>query len=328
MRFLGLLRANSWVLVLAAFLLIVPFLFPSLAFINIVAEILIMALYAVSLNLLIGYTGFVSFGHAAFFGVGSYTVGIMLQKLSASLPLAIPVALLCGMILSGIVALVIGYFCTRLTAIYFAFLTLAFSQIIYAVIIKWENFTGGDQGLVGGIPRAPINLFGLSIDMTSPFNLYFLIVIAVCVSFFIIKIITDSPFGWVIRAIRDNSERINFLGINVRRYTIIVIIISGIFTGLAGGLMALHVSGSYPDHAHWTKSAEPIFMIMVGGMRVFTGPILGAIIVTELSAYLSSYIGLWGLIFGAFLVVFLMISRQGVLDVLALRTGLIKKLKL
>jgi branched-chain amino acid transport system permease protein len=302
---------------MALILIVVPSLFHSLAFINIVSEMLIMALFAVSLNLLIGYTGLVSFGHAAFFAIGSYTAGIMLQQLSVS----IPVALLCGILFSGAIALVIAYFCTRLTAIYFAFLTLAFSQIIYAVIIKWETLTGGDQGLVGGIPKPPIGLFGLSIDMTSAYSLYFLNVVLTLVAFFVLKMITDSPFGWILRSIRDNPERINFLGINVRRYLIILFVISGLFSGLAGGLMALHVSGSYPDHAHWTKSAEPIFMIMIGGLRVFAGPILGAIIVTQLSAFLSSYIGLWGLIFGTILIVFLMISREGILDVMAKKWG-------
>lgn len=328
MKLFRLLRSNSWLLFLTALLAIVPLLFPSLAFVNIVSEMLIMAIFAVSLNLLIGYTGLVSFGHSAFFAIGSYTVGIMLQKFSSSLPLALPLSLFCGMVLSGIIALVIGFFCTRLTAIYFAFLTLAFSQIIYTVIIKWEKLTGGDQGLVGGIPKPAVQLLGLSIKMTSPFNLYFLIVVLAIVSFFILKILTDSPFGWTLRSIRDNSERMNFLGVNVRRYQMIIFVISGLFTGLAGGLMALHLSGAYPDYAHWTKSAEPIFMIMVGGIRVFAGPILGAIIVTQLSAYVSKYIGVWGLIFGGFLIVYLMISREGILDVLTVKWKGLKKIGL
>jgi branched-chain amino acid transport system permease protein len=321
-----LLRSYSWLFLLTAFLFLFPLLFPRVAFVNIVSEILIMALFAVGLNLLIGYTGIVSFGHSAFFGVGSYTVGLMLQKFSPSLPWPVPSALLCAMIFSGIIAWVIGYFCTRLTAIFFSFLTLAFSQIIYAIIIKWESFTGGDQGLVGGIPRPPIQLFGWSIDMTSPFSLYFLTLGIAVLSFFLLKILTESPFGWILRSIRDNPERISFLGINVRKYQIIVFIISGIFSGLAGGLMALHISGSYPDHAYWTKSAEPIFMIMIGGIRVFAGPILGSIIVTELGAYLSSYIGLRGLIFGSILIIFLMISRQGILDVLTAKFLAFKKI--
>jgi branched-chain amino acid transport system permease protein len=287
--------------------------------VNIVSEMLIMALFAVSLNLLIGYTGIISFGHAAFFAFGSYTVGIMLQKFSGTLPLAIPTALFCGMIFSGIAAVVIGYFCTRLTAIYFSFLTLAFSQIVYAVIVKWAKLTGGDQGLIGGIPKPPIPLFGFSLDMSSPFSLYYLNVVAAIASFFVLKIIIDSPFGWILRSIRDNPERINFLGINVKRYQIIVFVISGVFTGLAGGLMALHLSGAYPDHAHWAKNAEPIFMIMVGGLKIFAGPILGSVIVTQLSAYLSSYIEMRGLIFGGILVALLMVTREGILDVLAVR---------
>ena len=155
--------------------------------------------------------------------------------------------------------------------------------------------------------------------MKSPMSLYYLIVVMFCLSTIIIKIITDSPFGWIMRAIRENTERINFLGINVRRFQIIIFTISGVFTALAGGLLALHVSGAYPDHAYWSKSAEPIFMIMVGGLRVFAGPILGSFIVTEVSAYVTKFFGYWGLIFGGFLIAYLMISREGILDVLQAR---------
>lgn len=327
MRLSKLIRSYTWLLLLAAFLIFFPMLFPSLAFVNIVSEMLIMAIFAVSLNLLIGYTGLVSFGHSAFFAIGSYTTGILLQKFSATLPSPLLVSLLSSMILAGIVALVIGYFCTRLTAIYFSFLTLAFSQIIYTVIVKWDKLTGGDQGLVGGIPKPMIHLFGLALPVSSPFQLYFFITVLALGSFLILKILTDSPFGWTLRSIRENPERMNFLGINVRKYQTIVFTISGFFTGLAGALMALHVSGSYPDYAHWTKSAEPIFMIMVGGLRVFTGPILGAALITQLSAYVSKYTGAWGLIFGGFLILYLMISREGILDVLAVKWSGLKKLR-
>ena len=315
MRIRDTLKSYTWVILLAIFLACAPMFLFSLNFMNIMSEILIMAIFAVSLNLLIGYTGLVSFGHAAFFAIGSYTVGIMLQRYSISIFLA----LLCGMILAGIAALIIGYFVTRLTAIYFSFLTLAFGQIIYTIIIKWEGLTGGDQGLVGGIRRPPIDIFGCVIDMKSPMSLYYLIVVMFCLSTIIIKIITDSPFGWIMRAIRENTERINFLGINVRRFQIIIFTISGVFTALAGGLLALHVSGAYPDHAYWSKSAEPIFMIMVGGLRVFAGPILGSFIVTEVSAYVTKFFGYWGLIFGGFLIAYLMISREGILDVMQAR---------
>lgn len=325
MRFL---RLNGWLLALTAFLVVFPLLVPRLAFVNIVSEMLIMALFAVSLNLLIGYTGIISFGHAAFFAFGSYTVGIMLQRLADAVPLAVPTALLCGMVVAGLAALLIGYFCTRLTAIYFSFLTLAFSQIVYAVIIKWASFTGGDQGLIGGLPKPPLHLFGLSIGMGSPFNLYYLNVTATILALCFLKVVTESPFGWILRSIRDNPERINFLGVNVKRYEVIAFVISGVFSGLAGGLMALHLSGAYPDNAHWAKNAEPIFMIVIGGLRVFAGPILGSVIVTELSAYLSSSIQMRGLIFGAILIVLLMVGREGILDVLTTRVPLLRKLHL
>jgi branched-chain amino acid transport system permease protein len=279
-------------------------------FMDVTTHFLIMGLFAVSLNLLVGYTGMVSFGHSAFFGIGAYTLGILLQR--TSLPFLVVIGLV--VLFTAVAALVIGFFCVRLGAIYFAMLTLAFSQVVYGIIIRWGSMTGGDQGLIGGIPRPRIHLGFMTWDINVPENFYVLAVITVMVSLFLCKVVVDSPFGAILKAIRENPERVYFAGMNVRRYQLIAFVVAGVFAGIAGALMAMYVSGAYPDFAYWTKSAEPIFMVLVGGTATFVGPLVGAIILITLTAVLTSYTNLWGLIFGGILIVFTIIIKKGVSD--------------
>jgi branched-chain amino acid transport system permease protein len=290
-------------------------------FMDVTTHFLIMGLFAVSLNLLVGYTGMVSFGHSAFFGIGAYTLGILLQK--TSLPFVVVIGLV--VVSTAVAALVIGFFCVRLGAIYFAMLTLAFSQVVYGIIIRWVSMTGGDQGLIGGIPRPQIQLGFMAWDINVPENFYVLAVITVMVSLFLCRIIVDSPFGAVLKAIRENPERVYFTGLNVRRYQLIAFVAAGVFAGIAGALMAMYVSGAYPDFAYWTKSAEPIFMVLVGGAATFVGPLVGAIILIVLTAVLTAYTNLWGLVFGGILIVFTIVIKKGVSDVLV-QTKLFEKI--
>jgi branched-chain amino acid transport system permease protein len=284
-------------------------------FMDVTTHFLIMGLFAVSLNLLVGYTGMVSFGHSAFFGIGAYTLGILLQKTSLPFPLAVAAVVA----FSGVGALVIGFFCVRLGTIYFAMLTLAFSQVVYSIIIRWVSMTGGDQGLVGGIPRPSINLGFMTWDINAPENFYVLTVILIMASLFVCKVIVDSPFGAVLKAIRENPERVYFTGMNVRRYQLIAFVVAGVFAGISGALMTLYVSGAYPDFAYWTKSAEPVFMVLVGGMTTFVGPLVGAIILITLTAVLTAYTNLWGLVFGVILILFTIVIKRGVADIVAAR---------
>jgi len=294
------------------FLLVFPFLYYSKFLVDYLTQILISALFAASLNLLVGYTGMVSFGHAGFFGVGAYAVGVMLQKYSTSLV----GSLLFAVILSVVVAMVIGFFCIRLGEIYFAMLTMAFAQIIYTIVVKWTPMTGGDQGLIGGIPKPPIAFFGLSFDIGTSLNFYLFTVILVIGSFILLKLIVDSPFGAILKTIRDNSLRSYFIGIPVKLYQWIIFVIAGTFGGLSGALMALFISGAYPDFTYWTKSAEPIFMILVGGMGSLLGPVIGAVIFNLLSAYITIYTHLYELVMGIILVVFILSLKKGLTDFL------------
>jgi branched-chain amino acid transport system permease protein len=250
-------------------------------------------------------------------------VGILLQKYSTNLL----GSLLVAVALAALAAVIIGFFCIRLGEIYFAMLTMAFAQIVYTIVVKWTSMTGGDQGLIGGIPKPPISFLGLAVDIGSPLNFYFFTVVLVMVSFFICKVIVDSPFGAILKTIRDNSLRTSFIGIPVKVYQLIIFTIAGAFAGLSGALMALFISGAYPDFTYWTKSAEPIFMILVGGMGSLLGPILGAAILNLLTAYITMYTQLYELIMGIILVIFILSLKKGIADHLAER-GIFRNLKL
>lgn len=302
-------------------MILFPFFYYSNFLINYITQILIMALFAVSLNLLVGYTGMISFGHAAYYGVGAYSVGILLQKYSTSVLFSLFIAVA----FAALAAVIIGIFCIRLGEIYFAMLTMAFAQIVYTIVVKWTPMTGGDQGLIGGIPKPPISFLGLSFDIGTPLNFYFFTVILVIGSFIICKFIVDSPFGAILKTIRDNSVRAYFIGIPVKIYQLIIFVIAGTFAGLSGALMALFISGAYPDFTYWTKSAEPIFMILVGGMGSLLGPILGAAIFNLLTAYITMYTHLYELIMGSVLVIFILSLKKGIVDHL-LESGLWKRL--
>lgn len=315
------LRTLTWTGGIALILCLAPLFVSYGFFMDVTSHFLIMGLFAVSLNLLVGYTGMVSLGHSAFFGIGAYTVGVLLQKT------ALPFSLVIGatILFSAVAALIIGFFCIRLGELYFAFLTLAFSQVVYGAIIRWSSLTGGDQGLVGGIPRPRIDLGFTVWDINVPENFYILCVLVVMACLFFGKILVDSPFGAVLKAIRENPERAYYVGLNVRRYQLVVFIVAGIFAGISGGLMAMYVSGAYPDFAYWTKSAEPIFMVVVGGLNTFVGPLVGAALLILLTAYLTTFTNLWALAFGAILVIFTVVIRQGVADMI-MQTKIVRKI--
>lgn len=262
-------------------------------------EILIMGLFAVGFNLLMGYAGMVSFGHAAFYGVGAYACGLLLKKAE----LALPLAFLAGPVAAALFAVVIGFFCIRLTRIYFSMLTLAFSQIVWATAHKWYGLTGGDNGLVG-IP-VPASLSG-------PQSFYCFALGVTLVVLAVLWRIINAPFGRTLLAIRENAERAEFVGVNVRRAQLIAFSISGAVSGLAGALFALFSRGAFPEYALWTKSAEVLLMTLLGGPHVFLGPVLGAGILIVLNSVVTSYTEYWPLVLGTILLVLLYAFPGGV----------------
>jgi branched-chain amino acid transport system permease protein len=282
-------------------------------------DVVIWALFATSLNLLVGYTGLVSFGHAAYFGIGAYTTGLLMKKLGAPFLLAFPAA---G-VLAGLLALLFGFFCVRLTRIYFAMLTLAFAQIVWAICFKWNEVTGGEQGMpeipypsFDWVERAAGVLPFLGGYRTSDY-FYFTTLILVGLCLWVLRRIVHSPFGRMLTAIRENAERAEFIGVNVRRYELAAFVLAGAFAGLAGGIFGIFNRGVFPDFAYWTKSSEVLIMTLLGGMGTFYGPAVGALVLLWLNQQIVSYTEYWPLVLGVILVFLLFVFPGGIAGALS-----------
>jgi branched-chain amino acid transport system permease protein len=277
-------------------------------------DVVIWALFATSLNLLVGYTGLVSFGHAAYFGIGAYTTGILMKNVGVPFLLAFPAA---GLV-AGLFALVFGFFCVRLTRIYFAMLTLAFAQIVWAICFKWNEVTGGEQGMpeipypsFDWVERAASWLPFLGGYKTSEY-FYFLTLVLVAACLWLLRRVVGSPFGRMLTTIRENPERAEFIGVNVRRYELAAFVVAGVFAGFSGGLFGIFNRGVFPDFAYWTKSSEVLIMTLLGGMGTFLGPALGALVLIWLNQQIVSYTQYWPLILGTILVVLLFVFPGGI----------------
>ncbi len=282
--------------------LTVIFLLPVLlndSWTSIATEIIIMSLAACALNLILGYAGMVSFGPAGLYAVGAYSTALVLTKTSAPFVVSVFAAPL----FAGIAGFLVGWFCVRRSAVYFALLTLAFSQIIWAVIFEWYGFTGGDNGIVG-LPTPDI-LFSIK-------NSYYFCLIIVLVSLFILWRIVNSPFGKTLQAIRENSSRVEFIGTNVKRYQLAAFIISSIFLGLAGSLYGIFSGSVFPDYAYWIKSTDMLVVCLLGGIYTFGGPIVGAIIYTLLSKIIAVHTMHWMLFLGIIVVFLVLFMRNGI----------------
>jgi branched-chain amino acid transport system permease protein len=277
-------------------------------------DVVIWALFATSLNVLVGYTGLVSFGHAAYFGIGAYTTGLLMKKLAVPFLLALPA----GGVLAGACALVFGFFCVRLTRIYFAMLTLAFAQIVWAICFKWNEVTGGEQGM----PDIPYPSFewlervGAVVPLVGGYRtseyFYFVTLLAVAVCLELLRRIMRAPFGRMLETIRENPERAEAIGVNVRRYELAAFALAGLFAGLAGGLFGIFNRGVFPDFVYWTKSSEVLIMTLLGGMGTFWGPAVGALVLLLLNQQIVSYTEYWPLVLGLILVLLLFVFPGGI----------------
>jgi branched-chain amino acid transport system permease protein len=276
--------------------------------------VIIWALFATSLNLLVGYTGLVSFGHAAYFGIGAYTTGILMKKLAVPFVLAFPAA---GVV-AAVFALVFGFFCVRLTKIYFAMLTLAFAQIVWAICFKWNDVTGGEQGM----PEIPypdlawMEKVPLVNTLRTSDHFYLVTVVLVAGCLWFLHRVVGSPFGRILTTIRENPERAEFIGVNVRRYELVAFVIAGAFAGLAGGLFGIFNRGVFPDFAYWPKSSEVLIMTILGGMGHFYGPAVGALVLLVLNQQITSYTQYWPFILGSILIVLLFVFPGGIVGAL------------
>lgn len=271
-------------------------------------EMVIMALFATSLNLILGFGGMVSFGHAAFFGVGAYTVALLMKKAGINLF----VALIAAPCLAAVAAAIIGWFCVRLIGLYFAILTLAFGELLYMIAFQWYTFTGGDDG-IHGIPKP---------EFLDPTNYYLMCLIIFLICFLLMRMILNSSFGLSIRIIRENLDRAKFIGINVRRYQLINFIIAGFFAGIAGGLFTELNRFAQTEFLHWSRSGDAIFACLVGGMYSIIGPAIGSTVLIFLHIILQqihqSLVEIWAMLLGLILLGVVLFTPEGLV-------GLFKK---
>ena len=296
----------GWALAALLVLSLIPLLTQSRVTLDFVIRLAAFGIFASSLNILVGYGGMVSFGHAMFFGSGAYVFGLLMQKTQVS----IPVAMLGAIAFSGLLGLLIGAICVRLKEIYFSFLTLAFQMLIHSVILTWTSLTGGDQGLMGGIPRPPF----LGINLSDHTTLYWFACALGVLCLLVMRVILQSPFGATLRMVRDSSERAAFLGIDVWRIKLYAFILSSCMASIGGVLMALFVSGAFPDFGYWTMSGDAIFMIMMGGLHVFIGPVVGAALLLLFNDIITRTTEYHGLALGLVVLLFALGFKRGITD--------------
>ena len=295
-------------------LIVVPFISPAY-YTMLLSYGLIYAIAALGFNLLLGYTGLLSFGHSAYFGVGAYTVGLMVKYMHIH---SMEGFLLGGLLGTLVVTAIFGFICVRHTRIFFAILTLALSQVLWSLAFKFFWVTGGTDGLriptaslLGGLIKSANKLSFIA------FNYYYYVLVIFFLSVVLMWIIVNSPFGRSLQAIRDNETRAEFVGVRVRRYRWIAFMISGFFTGLAGILWAPLNGLTTPDILHWPFSGEIVFLTVLGGFRTFTGPILGAVAFTFIKAYLVGLTVFWQLCLGAVLVLLVLTMPAGMIGALS-----------
>ena len=275
---------------------------------------LVFAIAALGFNLLLGYTGLLSFGHSAYFGVGAYTAAFMGQYLGVH---SMELYIVGGLLVTGIVSAAFGFVCVRHTRIFFAILALALSQVLWTLAYKFFWVTGGTDGI--RVPFGTLSLVGGLIDFSGrgtyqkfveSYYYYVLVLFLICVV--LMWVIVHSPFGKALQAIRDNETRAEFVGVRVRRYRWLAFLVSGTFTGLAGILWVPLNGLVTPDILWWPFSGEIIFMTVLGGFRNFTGPIVGAVVFNYLKTYAGAYTAYWQLTLGIVLVVLVLALPSGI----------------
>lgn len=270
-------------------------------------RVMILAIFALGYNLLLGRTGLLSFGHAAFFATGAYGVALCSIHLNPH-PL---LGIIIGVAAAAVLALVIGFFCVRHTEIYFAMLTLAFGMMVFSLMWNLRSVTGGDDGLYG-IVRAPLSLGLFKIPIAKEYQYYFLVLFFFVLSVLVLHRIYRSPFGLVLAGIRENHVRTEFAGIAVKRYRLGAFVISGAFAGLAGALMCLLESNITPFSSHWSHSASPVLVSLIGGLQTFSGPLVGSVIFVVLREIIERFTHNWMFWFGIILLAIIMGFRGGV----------------
>jgi branched-chain amino acid transport system permease protein len=301
------MRNRYFLIAVLVFVVVGPFILS----LNTVAEMLIFGIIAVSTNILLGYTGMLSFGQAAYFGIGAYACGLLL-KAGYPLILAIPG----GALFSMLIAAVVGYFCVKRTGLYFICLTFAFNQMFYFIAYVWTDVTGGEDGLAN-IPRPEI--------ITTPAAYYVFVAIMFGVCLLAMLKIVSSPLGLVFRLIRENPERAGAIGYNVSLYKWYSFMIASGFTALAGTIYAMLYDIVPIDQIHWLKSGDFIFMLLFGGAGNFFGPLIGAIGYIWLSDTFALVWARWPLLMGCMFLIIVLYLRGGVTDLIEKAYGFLTR---
>ncbi|MHA6882271.1 branched-chain amino acid ABC transporter permease [Ralstonia pseudosolanacearum] len=299
-----------------ATLLLAPYWMPLLGgYTALGTRVLVLGLAAMSVNFLLGFTGVLSFGHAAYFGLGAYGAGFALKFLAPSTPLA----LVCGTLLGGIAGALLGALSVRRRGVYFAMVTIAFGQVFYYIAFQWSALTGGDDGL-RGFSRMPLDLGFTTLDILSNADAFYYFVLAcLALATGLMAFILRSPFGHTLIAIRENERRARFLGIPVNHHLWIAFTLSCFFMGFAGALYALLNNFADPRGLHYSQSGDFVMMAVMGGMRSFWGPLLGAVVFVVLQDYLSSLTVNWMSFVGMLFVAIVLFFPRGLLGVLRRR---------
>ena len=301
-------RALTWALTGAFGLLAAPLALSDF-WIFIAVEVLAFSLYAVSFNVLLGYGGMLSFGHAAFFGVGAYAAALLVSRAGLSPMAAFALMPVAAMAAAAAAAVVIGYFSVRRSGIYFGMLTFAFQMLLYTVALKAGAITGGDDGITGLKPPGPF---------ARPTVYYYFTLAVVVPALYVLFRLVRSPFGITLRALRSNTRRVQYVGVSVRSHQLAAFVISGAFAGLAGALFALSSGNVFPGWLNWTASATPIVMAVLGGVSTFLGPALGAAVYVVLEVLISGRTEYWPLAMGVIILALVLLMPAGL-------TGLVRK---
>jgi branched-chain amino acid transport system permease protein len=272
-------------------------------------EVIAFSLYAVSFNVLLGYGGMLSFGHAAFFGVGGYAAAVLFKKAGLPPSLAFALLPLVAMGAAAASALIIGFFSVRRSGIYFAMLTFAFQMLLYTIALKATALTGGDDGMTGLKPPGVL---------AQPLAYYYFALVLVSVALYVLFRLVSSPFGYTLRALRSNARRVQYIGVNVRAHQLATFVITGAFAGLAGAVFALSSGNVFPGWLNWTASATPVVMAVLGGVHTFLGPALGAAVYVVLEVLISGRTEYWPLAMGVIILALVLLMPAGL-------TGLIRK---
>ena len=277
---------------------------------------LVMAIAALGFNLLLGYTGLLSFGHCAYFGGGAYAVALLVKYGRTT---SMELFLIAAVVASVLIAVLFGFACVRYTRIFFSILTMALSQVLWSLVFKFFWVTGGSDGL-----RVPTpSLLGIAVDPRADkttflaHRYYYYVLVLFLAAAAAMWLIVNSPFGKALQAIRDNETRAEFVGVEVRRYRWLAFVVSGVFTGLAGALWAPLNGLTTPDILYWQFSGEIVFFTVLGGFRTFTGPIVGAIVFNYLKTYAIGFTTYWQLLLGAVLIVLVLVLPTGIVGTLA-----------